>query len=134
MKEIAFNIVEHAFAGKKDKAGMPYIEHLKRVSDAYNAEPLKTIGLLHDLLEDCPEWTEGALRALFPGYIVDAVIILTKKQHQTYYSYIKSVKTNNLARLVKIKDLEDNLLPWRFPLDEKQKVKYESALKDLLNT
>lgn len=32
-KDIALNIVSKEFAGKKDKAGKPYIDHLKRVAE-----------------------------------------------------------------------------------------------------
>ena len=36
--EIALNIVSKEFASKKDKAGKPYIDHLKRV--AFNSKKL----------------------------------------------------------------------------------------------
>lgn len=78
MKQIALNIIETAFAGKKDKAGKPYIDHLKRVAEnAKNyfkgseyVEELEIIALLHDLLEDCPEWTKQHLNAIFKNIII----------------------------------------------------------------
>jgi hypothetical protein len=39
--EIALNIVSKEFASKKDKAGKPYIDHLKRV--AFNSKKLAAL-------------------------------------------------------------------------------------------
>lgn len=110
----AFKIVEKAFLDKKDKGGNPYVGHLLDVegiilkSFSFDHR-LRTIALLHDLLEDCPEWTEELLREKFSREIVDAVVVLTKKKGQSYSEYIKGVKSNKLAVIVKMADLESNM-------------------------
>jgi (p)ppGpp synthase/HD superfamily hydrolase len=118
MKQIALNIIETAFAGKKDKGGKPYIEHLKRVSE--NAKnyfsgqdyilELEVIGLLHDLLEDCPEWTKKHLESIFKdALVVDAIQRLTKRSDLNYEQYIENIKGNRFSRAVKLADLKDNM-------------------------
>lgn len=113
MIETALKIIEKAFAGKTDKAGRPYIEHLKRVSEncpniGINKE-VKVIALLHDILEDCTEWNEKSLRMFFSDEVVDSVIALTHKKGQTYYEYITQVLGDSSATIVKKHDLEDNM-------------------------
>jgi len=113
-------IVRKAFEGKKDKAGMPYINHLVTVATNTSGyisyghqvddKDLECTALLHDLLEDCPEWTEGALRTLFSDTVVDAVVALTKMpQSESYREYILRVASNPLARIVKLADLKHNM-------------------------
>lgn len=118
MKQIALNIIETAFAGKKDKAGKPYIDHLKRVAENAKIyfkgndyyEQLEVIGLLHDIIEDCPEWTKQHLNAIFKdALIIDAVERLTKKPELNYEQYIKNIQNNRYARAVKLADLKDNM-------------------------
>jgi len=118
MKQIALNIIETAFAGKKDKVGKPYVEHLKRVAensknyfvgtDYY--EQLEVVGLLHDLLEDCSEWSKQHLNAIFKdSFIIDAVERLTKRPELSYDDYIKNILNNRFAKAVKLADLKDNM-------------------------
>lgn len=118
MKQIALNIIETAFAGKRDKAGKPYIEHLKRVAENarnyfkgedYLVE-LETIALLHDLLEDCPFWSKEHLQAIFKDVlVVGAIKTLTKREDLTYEQYIHNIKNDRFARAVKLADLRDNM-------------------------
>ena len=109
MIQLAQKIVQEAFADKKDKAGEPYINHLLRVSAKCQTEELKTIALLHDLLEDCPQWNEQMLREFFRHSIVDSVVALTHKPNQTYFDYINQILENESAIIVKFSDLEDNM-------------------------
>lgn len=118
MIETALKIIEKAFKGKVDKAGEPYINHLQRVRDKCyvvdhvdHVEAIKTAALLHDLLEDCPDWNEEILRVFFPSEVVDTVVALTKKpeHEQKYDYYIDQVMKNDWAVQIKKFDLEDNM-------------------------
>lgn len=118
--ETAELIVKQSFRGKTDRAGRPYIEHLERVKDWIvndypNRTDLHCIALLHDLLEDCPEWNEKVLRYFFSDRIVDAVVALTRKPEQNYDDYINQLDGSYDARLVKIRDLKDNMNITRLP-------------------
>jgi guanosine-3',5'-bis(diphosphate) 3'-pyrophosphohydrolase len=126
MKELAISIVETFFAEKKDKGNNPYIQHLIRVSEnsikyfdtstIYFDEleacqnKLEIIGLLHDLIEDCPEWTKKQLQSIFKDTIVvDAIEVLTKTSDISYEEYISKIKENDFAKAVKLADLKDNM-------------------------
>ena len=121
LPELAYEIVRKAFNKKTDKAGQPYLQHLIRVKCAVpdlgpNRE-LITIALLHDLLEDCPEWTPEALRSVFPDDVVDAVVILTRQRLETYEAFIKRIVESNSGWAIEVKkaDLRDNLDVLRLP-------------------
>lgn len=114
MKYLAEKILNYSFEGKTDKAGRPYTEHCYRVAESVaktqpHDEQLVCIALLHDLLEDCPEWSAHALRCLFPDRVVDGILALTLKRNQAYNVYIEDVSRNEDARIVKLCDLKDNL-------------------------
>lgn len=142
MIETALKIIEKAFAGKTDKAGEPYIEHLKRVSKScpdlgINSE-VKIIALLHDILEDCPEWNEKAMRVFFTDEIVKSVVALTHKKGDTYDQYISKVMEDRWASIVKIYDLQDNMNITRLKEltneDLERLKKYHSAYVRILST
>jgi (p)ppGpp synthase/HD superfamily hydrolase len=107
--ELAKHIANEAFKNKKDRAAQPYINHIQRVADGCAEIHCKAIAYLHDLLEDCPEWTEAALRQLFIPLIVDTVVILTKRKDDDYFEYIRRVRGDRNAVFIKVKDLEDNM-------------------------
>ena len=116
-KKIAKRIVDQAFIGKTDRGGYPYIQHLYRVARPFRGDPVMyTIALLHDLLEDCPEWTENRLRGIFPNEVVDVVVILTKRPGESYMTYIQRIRTNVRATRIKIEDLTDNMDITRLPV------------------
>ncbi len=82
-KELAFKIAKNAFQNKTDKGGKPYFNHLVRVAEKFKDDDfLYPIAILHDLLEDCPEWNEISLRCLFSENIVSTIVVLTKKENE----------------------------------------------------
>ena len=104
----AYYIASKAHEGQLDKAGKDYFLHPQRVADKFSDYSLKTVAILHDVLEDT--WiTEELLRKLFPEYICDAVVALTRKSDESYGEFIKRLSCNVFARKVKIEDLADNL-------------------------
>jgi (p)ppGpp synthase/HD superfamily hydrolase len=134
LKKLALQIARNAFKDKLDLAGRPYIEHLKRVAE--NSHSTKYIpAILHDLLEDCPEWNEDSLRDIFSNDDVLTILTLTKGKDEDYEDYINRVSENWKAKEIKIADLKDNLDITRLNiLDEnnfKRLQKYHKALKKL---
>lgn len=53
----AIEIAVEAHAGQVDKAGAPYILHPLRVMLSLDGEEDRIVGVLHDVIEDCPAWT-----------------------------------------------------------------------------
>ena len=92
------------------------------------------VALLHDVVEDS-NITLNDLSKYFDSTVIEALRVLTKKNDDNYEEYIKRVKTNEIATIVKLKDLEHNMDLTR--LDEvteddiKRNEKYEDAVSYL---
>ena len=113
----ALAIAREAHAGQVDKAGRPHIEHVLRVVDAVEGEDAKIVAALHDVLEDCPEWTVGRLLDQgFTSHLVVDVDTLTRREGLSYSQYIQRIAAWPVARAVKLADLLDNSDPVRLAL------------------
>ena len=106
--ELALSIATEAHRGQFDKAGIDYIEHPIFVASQVDSEEEKAVALLHDVIEDSSVTAEELLNAGLPETVVTAVQILSKKKGQDYQTYLKTVKSNPLARAVKLADLKHN--------------------------
>ena len=119
----AIKIAQKAHKGQTDKFGTPYIGHVMRVMNAGKTYDEKIVGVLLDVIEDCPDITyEYLLKEGFPNHIVFAVECLTKNPpDQDYTEFIKQTEQSMLAVSVKLNDLRDNMDLTRFtkPLTEK---------------
>ena len=110
----AYYIASKAHEGQTDLAGKDYFLHPQRVANKFSDYTLKTVAILHDVLEDT--WvTEDLLRKLFSKDICDSVVALTRKDNESYQEYIKHLSCDAWARKVKIEDLADNLDLSRLP-------------------
>ena len=129
---VAEGIARGAHAGDKRRDGKtPYFKHVKQVADRLKGWDLKTIGILHDTLEDTKLKEDDLTDAGFPKHIIDGVKAMTfKKTEAMYLSYVREqVKINEDARQVKLADLACNI---KGNTDLKQKAKYLKAQKILL--
>lgn len=106
----AMAIAAYAHDGQTDKAGKPYIHHpLALASGCPNDRSMLTLCFLHDVLEDRPEMSEHPDIRRFPAYILDALDAITRVKNESYPEYIERVMANELAKSVKILDLEHNM-------------------------
>lgn len=132
----AYCVASRAHFSQLDKCGKPYILHPVRVSNRCHTMETKIAALLHDVVEDS-EMTVEDLRKDFPENIVAIVDILTKRDEETYNSYINRIieSKNRQAIEVKMMDLADNTDPDRKMKDaKKQKLllaKYKETIKKL---
>ena len=108
MVDLALSIARQAHEGQLDKAGVDYIKHPIYVASQVESEEEKAVALLHDVLEDSSITAEELLIAGLPEEIVTAVQVLTKQPMQAYQAYLETLKTNPLARVVKLADLKHN--------------------------
>ena len=108
MLELALSIAMEANRGQIDKAGVDYIEHPLYVASLVCTEDEKAVALLHDVIEDSPFTAEELLLAGLPETVVTAVQVLSKKNGQDYQTYLETVKSNPLARVVKLAVLKHN--------------------------
>ena len=107
-KELAFKI----HANQTDKAGAPYTLHLETVASKLTEQgenkDVIVVGWLHDSVEDT-DITVGEIRDLFGDDISTAVDAITKRKNEPYQDYLQRVKTNEIARIVKLADLAHNM-------------------------
>ena len=107
--EDAISIAAQAHKGQKDKAGAPYLLHPLRMMMRMNSETAMMAAVLHDVVEDT-DWTLGRLHeAGFSVEVIKAVDCLTHREGESYEQFVERVRTNPIARQVKIADLEDNM-------------------------
>ena len=108
MVDLALSIARKAHEGQLDKAGVDYIEHPIYVASQVDTEEEKAVALLHDVIEDSSVTAEELLNAGLPETVVTAIQILSKKKGQDYQTYLENVKSNPLARVIKLADLKHN--------------------------
>lgn len=121
-------VIKHA--GQRDKTGSAYFQHPMRVAMRCSGDEEKIVALLHDTIEDT-DVTADYLRAEgFPDHIIDAILSVTKKEGENYEDFVSRAKQNNIGRIVKIHDIEDNLDVFRLTqLDEAMTARYNKYLK-----
>lgn len=107
----AIRIASVAFEGKLDKGGNPYILHCLHVMNEVKhlGEEAMIVAVLHDLLEDCPEW--DAYRLADEGFdhdIIWLIGMLTHKKNEDYMMYIKRVSLSEITKAIKKADLRHN--------------------------
>ena len=135
MINIALSIAKKAHAGQVDKAGIDYIQHPLYVASQVKTEQEKAVALLHDVLEDSDITAADLLAYGLSNEVVTAVQTLTKKKGQSYQDYLEKVKSNDLARVVKLADLKHNSDLTRLKsvtdTDYKRIKKYKNAIQYL---
>lgn len=135
----AVEFAREAHDGQKDKAGKDYFNsHIMPVAvmAQKTGYPYADIAaLLHDIMEDT-DTTEAQLRELFPSEVVDVLVLLTHRDEDSYEAYCGKIKTNALARVVKLCDLQSNMNLGRLPEitaeDQNRLAKYARAYLSLL--
>jgi len=110
-RERAIEIANDAFARAR-YGNYPYTYHLNGVAEMAqryaqeNKETYYIVGLLHDLLEDFPEYISYMdLIKEFGTDIVISLDFLTKRDSESYMEYIDRCASDKIAKHVKICDL-----------------------------
>jgi len=96
--------------GNQKYGDMPYIVHLLLVQRHFIDEPRKTVALLHDIVEDT-SISIMDIQKKFGDEIAWAVMAITHSDSTEDYlkEYIPRCAKNDIARDVKIADLEENI-------------------------
>jgi len=107
----AIAIAVQAHDGQTDKSGYPYILHPLRVMLALDDDDARIVGVLHDVVEDCPDWSFDRLRNEgFSDRVLHALSLVTKSSDDAdYAAFIRRAMPDSIARRVKRADLMDNL-------------------------
>ena len=101
-----------AHSGQFRRDGVtPYIQHVYAVENRvfnYGLE-YRAVALAHDLFENTTKTVQDLIDLGVPQNVIDAVVLLTKKDGVSYFDYIQAIKNNILAKIVKIADMLSNL-------------------------
>lgn len=110
LRDIAMDLIKEYHKDDVDKGGHPYINHLLRVSDGCSSYEAKIAGLLHDIIEDTPCSETTLLEAGIPQYIIDIVLLVSRKDDESYTQFIDRLilSDNRYAMELKCSDLKDN--------------------------
>lgn len=104
----ALKLCFDAHKDQTDKGGMPYVFHPFHVAEQMHTEETVVVALLHDVVEDT-DYTIDDLRAMgFPEPITDALALMTHAKGEPYMEYIARLRSNPIARAVKLVDLLHN--------------------------
>lgn len=102
-------LAAQAHRGQADKAGQPLILHALRVMLRLDSDLERIVGVLHDVIEDTGHTLDSLRERGYSEEVLRALDCLTKRDGETYEQFVERVRTNPIARRVKIADLEDNL-------------------------
>ncbi len=95
--------------GQVDKGGAPYFLHPLRVMMKMKDYPRMAAAILHDIIEDTNTTLDDLRRLGMPENVVEAVDALTKRKGEEYMAAMRRVAANEIARDVKLEDLQDNM-------------------------
>jgi len=131
----AIAVAIKAHAGQVDKAGQPYILHPLRLMFRFQSEAEMIVAVMHDVVEDSVFTLNELKNFGFSDDILAAIECLTKRNGESYESFVSRVVQNDLARKIKIEDVKDNLDLTRLDKitdkDLARVEKYHQALKVL---
>ena len=145
MTRLAMKVAYDAHAGQLDRAGVPYIYHPIHVAEQMDNEDACVIALLHDVVEDTDISLDDLKEMGFTETQLEGVRLMThippegelseEEKLEDYLDYVRRIKDNDLAKQVKIADLNHNADPSRCitdtPSDRARYEKYKKALEIL---
>ncbi len=116
----AMRLAYEAHKEQFDKGGVPYIFHPYHIAEQLDEEYDVCVALLHDVVEDTEVTLEELETAGFPKEVVEAVGLMTRDKETNYLDYVRRLKSNPIAKKVKLLDLAHNTDPTRL-VEDKEK-------------
>ena len=100
--------------GQVDKAGNLCFDHCKRVAQKGMKVEEVILGFLYDVLEDTTEPEKYNIQIFrekygIPEDILKSLELITRDKKEPYFDYIRKLKSDELAKVVKLNDIEDHL-------------------------
>ncbi len=104
----AMKICFEAHKDQLDKTGIPYVFHPIHLAEQMDDEASICVALLHDVVEDSDMTFDMLSEMGFGEEIISALSLLTHESSVPYMDYVAKIKTNPLAKKVKLCDLCHN--------------------------
>lgn len=127
----------NAHKGQVDKSGTPYVDHPFHFAEQMDSEEAVAVALLHDVVEDTNYTIDDIIAMGFPKSVTDALALMTHDESVPYTDYVAKIKSNTIAKAVKLADLRHNSDISRLDIvDEKaiKRLKKYAAAIELLMT
>lgn len=133
MTKIALKLCFEAHKNQIDKSGMPYVFHPFHLAEQMTDEKTTVVALLHDVIEDT-EYTLNDLKDKgFTDDVLSAIALMTHADGVPYMEYVALIKTNPIAKTVKLADLRHNSDMSRLDIvtacDRERAEKYKKAIE-----
>ncbi len=131
----AINIAYKAHEGQLDRSGIPYIFHPMHIAEQMTTEETCIVAILHDVVEDTDVTLDELKEAGFSENVINAINMLTHRDEVPYLDYVRALKDDPIASVVKLADLNHNSDRTRLTVitkkDEQRFIKYQKA-KEIL--
>lgn len=108
MTKKALKICFNAHINQVDKTGIPYVFHPFHLAEQMDDEDSVCVALLHDVVEDTEITFEDLINEGFNENVINTLKLLTHVDDTPYMEYVKEIKTNPIAKKVKLADLKHN--------------------------
>jgi len=132
MTKRALALCFEAHKDQKDKSGLPYVFHPFHLAEQMEDEDTTIVALLHDVIEDTEYTIEDLQKAGFTQNVISAIALMTHNPQMPYMEYVRAIKSNPIARAVKLADLRHNSDMTRLDIitqrDEERAQKYLDAI------
>lgn len=132
MTKRALALCFEAHKDQKDKSGLPYVFHPFHLAEQMEDEDTTIVALLHDVIEDTEYTIEDLQKAGFTQNVISAIALMTHDPQMPYMEYVRAIKSNPIARAVKLADLRHNSDMTRLDIitqrDEERSQKYLDAI------
>ena len=104
----ALKISFEAHKNQLDKSGLPYVHHPFHLAEQMDEPYDVCVALLHDVVEDTPLTFDDLRREGIPEVVIEALALMTHDESVPYMDYVYRLKSNPLAKRVKLADLKHN--------------------------
>ena len=129
----ALKLCFKAHKDQTDKSGMPYVFHPFHLAEQMKDEATTVVALLHDVVEDTEITIDDLQKMGFSQEVLEAIALMTHNDEVPYMEYVARIKTNPIARAVKLADLKHNSDMTRLesitPYDKERARKYKRAIR-----
>lgn len=129
-QKIAEDIAREAHKGQTRWDGKTkYITHPEAVAKTVKRDGCEymAVAWLHDVLEDTSVNAMDLMSKGIPENVVTSVLAITKLHDEDYLDYILRVSKNDVARIVKIADINHNLKSLPENTSKSRRDKYKLA-------
>lgn len=104
----ALKICFEAHKEQTDKSGLPYVFHPFHLAEQMEDEETTVVALLHDVVEDTRFTIKDLAEKGIPPSTLETLALLTYDKAVPYLEYVTALKTDPIARAVKLADLRHN--------------------------